>query len=109
MRRRCSELVLGIHKSFRLAGVAFQVVIEGRGFRSQSPAVQIQVAPGSKERFMWSDKPNQQAERLIAAILVEPRQRAIDGQIVWIDIQILFLGANLALPAFFEKWIRVIV
>ena len=67
------------------------------------------MAPGPEEWFVRSNKPDQQAKRLIAAILIEPRQRAVDGQIVWINVEILLLGADLALPAFFEKRIGVVV
>src|ERR1039457_2059122 len=67
------------------------------------------MAPSPEERFMWSNKPHQQAKQLVAAIFVQPRQRSIDGQIVGIHIAILLLRPDRPLAPFLEKWIGVVI
>jgi hypothetical protein len=58
---------------------------------------------------MWCNKPNQQAERFLATVFFEPRQGAVHGQIIGIHIVILLLGPNLALSAFLEEGIDVVI
>src|ERR1017187_4149003 len=67
------------------------------------------MAPSPEERFMWSNKPHQQAKRLVSAIFVQPRQRSIDGQIVGIHIAILLLRPDRPLAPFLEKRIGVVI
>src|ERR1035437_1431488 len=67
------------------------------------------MAPSPEEGLVWSDKPDEQAKRLITAIIVQPRQRSIDGQIVGIHIAILLLRTDLPLAPFLEKRIRIVI
>src|SRR5450631_1989953 len=67
------------------------------------------MAPGPEERLVWSNKPHQQAKRLGSAILIQPRQRAIDCQIVRIHIAILLLRSYLPFAPFLKEWIGVVI
>ena len=58
---------------------------------------------------MWSDEPDQQAKWLVAAIFFQPRQCAVNSQIVWIHVAILLFRADLTLPAFLEEWAFVVI
>src|ERR1700709_500117 len=63
----------------------------------------------TKEWLMGSNKPNQDAERLVTAILIDPRDSAIGCKVVWIHCLILLLGSDLAFAALLEERIRIIV
>src|ERR1039458_5049787 len=109
MRECRADLVFSIDKTLGLTGIAFQIVIEGSRFRNAYTVIQIEVTSWAEERFVWCDKPDQQAERLIAAVLLQPCECAINRQVVGIDIVIALFRSDLSLSTFLEKRIRVVI
>src|ERR1035441_6326573 len=65
MRRCCADLVFGIHKTFRLAWISLQIVIESFWLRSRDSAIQTLRAPRGKNGLVRSENPAQRAEGFI--------------------------------------------
>ncbi len=109
MGGRGSDFIFSIDEALRLAGIAMQIGVEGFWFGRRDSAIQILVTARTEERLVRRDKPDEKAEGLVATIFFKPSQRAIDGEVVRIDVVEALLRADFSFAAFFEKRIRVVV
>ena len=104
-----ADLVFGVDEALGFAGVAFEVVVEGGGLGDGDAVVEVEVAARAEEGLVRGDEPDEEAEGLVAAILIEPGEGLIGGEVVGIDVEVLLLRADGAVASLLEERVGVVV
>jgi len=107
---RCgADLVFRVDEALGFARVALEVVVEGKGLRDGDSVVEIEVTAWAEEGLVRSDEPDEDAEGFVAAVLVDPGECFIGGEIVGIDVVVLHLRSDGAVAALLEERVGVVV